>query len=146
MINNRFATQMKDKHTEESSFQLQSKLHKLVQEMFSHYVGSKVIRWKCRLARDTYVFGYSIVNRLEAIELRSCLKKTGRMCVIGPKARPMLAALAWNYQPRLHPKKHVATDVVCSRKRKCWVLRTRSNRSRLHAHIPELMQWVITFS
>ena len=131
---------MEDKHTEESLFQRQIKLHKLVQEMFPHYVGSKVIRRKRK-----ELLGYSIVNHLEAIELRSCLKKTGRMCVIGTKARPMLAAPAWNYQPRLHPKKHVATDVVCSRKRKCWVLRTRSNRSGLHAHIPELMQWVITF-
>ena len=35
-----------------------------------------VIRQKRKelLARDAYVFGYSIVNRLEDIQLRSCLK------------------------------------------------------------------------
>ena len=39
-------------------------------------MGSKVIQRKHKelLARNAYVFGYSIVNRLEAIELRSCLK------------------------------------------------------------------------
>ena len=36
----------------------------------------EVIRWENKelLARDAGVFGYSIVNRVEAIELRSCLK------------------------------------------------------------------------
>ncbi len=60
---------MREKYAEDSLFQLQSRLHELVQETCSHYVRSKVIRWKRQelLATDAYVFGYYIVNRLEAI-------------------------------------------------------------------------------
>ena len=47
-------------------------------------MGSKVIQWKHKelLARDAYEFGYSIVNRLEAIELRSCLKASQERSVL----------------------------------------------------------------
>ena len=77
-------THLEDKHTEESLFQLQSKLHELVQQTFPQYVGSKVIRRKRKelLARDAYVFGYSIVNRLEVAEMRSCLKTSSERSVL----------------------------------------------------------------
>ena len=39
-------THLEGKHAEDSLFQLQSRLHELVQETFPHYVGSKVIRRK----------------------------------------------------------------------------------------------------
>ena len=41
-------------------------------------MGSKVTRRKHKelVSRNTYEFGYSIVNRLEVIELRSCLQET----------------------------------------------------------------------
>ena len=41
-------THLQGKHAEDSLFQLQSRLHELVQETFPHYVGSKVIRRKCK--------------------------------------------------------------------------------------------------
>ena len=69
-------THLEDKHSEESLFELQNKLHIQLLEKFPQYAGSKVIKRKRKdlLAGDAYQFGYSIVNLLETTELKSCLK------------------------------------------------------------------------
>ena len=83
-------THLEDKHSEESLFELQNKLHIQLLEKFPQYVGSKVIKRKRKdlLAGDVYQFGYSIDNLLETTELRSCLKTSHDRSLLSQSSSP----------------------------------------------------------
>ena len=64
------------------------------------------------------------------------------------KARLMLAALAWNHRSDPGVEKVAASEVVWSKRRKSWVLRTRSKLTSWKmdttpTHIPMLMRRVL---
>ena len=83
-------THLEEKHSEESLFELQNKLHIQLLEKFPQYVGSKVIKRKRKdlLAGDAYQFGYSIVNLLETTELKSCLKTSHDRLLLSQSSSP----------------------------------------------------------
>ena len=83
-------THLEDKHSEESLFELQNKLHIQLLEKFPQYAGSKVIKRKRKdlLAGDAYQFGYSIFNLLETTELKSCLKTSYDRLLLSQSSSP----------------------------------------------------------
>ena len=83
-------THLEDKHSEESLFELQNKLHIQLLEKFPQYAGSKVIKRKRKdlLAGDAYQFGYAIVNLLETTELKSCLKTSHDRLLLSQSSSP----------------------------------------------------------
>ena len=85
------------------------------------------------------------MHALTGCDFTSCFFRKGKLKPFVTDVSYVMAlrSLTWNYWPQPDQNEPVATDVTL-RRRKFWVLRRLSNQSGLHAHIPELRQWVIT--
>ena len=83
----------------------------------------------------------SCLNNIESILILHRSLHSFR--VVGMTARLMLAAFAWNCRPQHDQQDPKTPSVIWSRRRKCWVCRTRSKRAGLHPHIPVLMDRLI---